>query len=48
MMIAESISKHGCKNVTADGRSNCLANVLRAIRASGFAWLKTRNLLTPP
>jgi len=24
-----------------------LANALRAIRASGFAWLKTRNLLTP-
>jgi acetolactate synthase regulatory subunit len=47
-MIAESISKHACKNVTADERSNSVANVLRVIRAPGFAWLKTRNLLTPP
>jgi len=48
MMIAESISKHGCKNVTAYERSNCVANVLGVIRAPGFAWIKTRNLLTPP
>jgi hypothetical protein len=47
MMIAESISKHGCKNVTAEGRSNCVENVLKVIRVSGFARLMTRNLLTP-